>query len=90
MNPIIVKTSIKKLSLTIKTKDDGSISSQENITLSMGNYVPVHAKLENLEDVNAENKSNGAVLIYNENSNKYDVKLLPPASIDGALDNGEF
>ena len=92
MNPVIVNTSINKLSLTIKTKDDGSVSSHENTSISMGKYVPSthQLKLEDLSDVNVESRANGSVLIYNANSNKYDMKLLPPSSIDGALDNGEF
>lgn len=92
MNPVIVNTSINKLSLTIKTKDDGSVSSHENTSISMGQYVPSthQLKLEDLSDVNVDEKSDGSVLIYNANSNKYDMKQLPPIEIVGLLDNGEF
>lgn len=46
--------------------------------------------VDELKDVNLAARSNGSTLIYNANTNKYDVKILDFTEIDGNLDGGTF
>jgi hypothetical protein len=46
--------------------------------------------IEDLPDVDEVNVTEGAVLIYNQTSDKYEIKQFTQQFIVGAIDGGEF
>jgi hypothetical protein len=46
--------------------------------------------IEDIPDVNVANGVNGATLVYNSNTNKYDVTPLDATYIIGTIDGGTF
>lgn len=65
-------------------------STNSNIYLSSGAFMPPSGRIDTLVDVDASNKSDGSTLVYNSQSDKYEVKPLDLENVTGDLDSGTF
>lgn len=48
------------------------------------------SRIDEMDDVNSSGESNGATLVYSSALDKYIVKKLNLADVEGDLDGGEF
>jgi hypothetical protein len=77
---------VKPISATVKVKPvDGALrqtSSYVPVTLKNITNIGELKNLEDLEDVTVVNKINNSTLVFNSETNKYEIKLL---DIDGGI-----
>ncbi len=87
MKAVIAKTSQQKVKVN---NAGGVLQSQTPITLK--NQITEINSIEDIADVAEIDVSTGSTLVYNANTDKYEVKKLDVGSISGTidLDGGEF
>lgn len=77
--------SVPRASVRVKTSESGVIVN-EPITVK---YVEMPQSIDALADVDASNESDGAVLVFDEDTGKYVAQQLDEL-VPGALDGGNF
>ena len=75
--------------ITVSTAPSGSLVQDAPITLKNSIADGSIATIEAIGDVDEVNVTNGATLIYNSQTDKYEIKLLTSDSIT-SLDGGTF
>lgn len=75
--------------ITVSTAPSGSLVQDAPITLKNSIADGTVATIESIGDVDEVNVINGATLVYNSETDKYEIKLLSSDSISG-LDGGTF
>ena len=76
-----IKVKVNQLSI-------GKIISTE--TVSVDSYPRITNRLDNLEDVNASGETSGATVVYDADTDTYDVKKLTFDDIDGNVEDIEL
>lgn len=69
------------------TNNDGRLSAAKPVTLK--NQIQEIRSIEDITDVAEVNVTDGATLVYNSSSDKYEVRPLDIADL-GAIDGGTF
>ncbi len=85
-----IQGQIRSATSTIKAKvinNDGRLSAQAPITLK--NQVQEIRSIEDIADVSEINVTDGATLVYNSETDKYEVRQLQIEDL-GAIDGGSF
>ena len=80
----------RETKLTVKV--DNKIPVLNPTTLTVKNQFREYQinSIEDLPDVDEVNVTDGALLIYNQTTDKYEVKQFTQQFIVGAIDGGEF
>jgi phosphoribosylformylglycinamidine (FGAM) synthase PurS component len=80
----------RETKLTVKV--DNKIPVLNPTTLTVKNQFREYQinSIEDLPDVDEVNVTDGALLIYNQTTDKYEVKEFTQQFIVGAIDGGEF
>ena len=80
----------RETKLTVKV--DNKIPVLNPTTLTVKNQFREYQinSIEDLPDVDEVNVTDGALLIYNQTTDKYEVKQFTQQFILGAIDGGEF
>lgn len=66
----------------------GSLTPYAPITLK--NQIVEITSIENIPDVSEINVIDGATLVYNSSTDKYEIKPLSLSDLDGDIDGGTF
>ena len=66
----------------------GTLTSSSPITLK--NQIVEISSIENIADVDEINVTDGATLIYNSSTDKYEIKPLNFSDLSGDIDGGLF
>lgn len=84
-----ITASLKRRSPTVgvRVSNTGVIQTTTPVTIQTSTSVN---RLDTLQDVNASNEVNGATLIYNSNTDTYEVRKLTTNDITVDLDGGTF
>lgn len=80
--PQVTRQSVKVTNL------GGTLTSSSPITLK--NQIVEITSIENIADVSEINVTDGATLIYNSSTDKYEIKPLNFDDLSGDIDGGTF
>ena len=80
----------RETKLTVKVDNTTPILNPTTLTVKNQFREYQINSIEDLPDVDEVNVTEGAVLIYNQTSDKYEIKQFTQQFIGGAIDGGEF
>jgi hypothetical protein len=80
----------RETKLTVKVDSTAPILNPTTLTVKNQFREYQINSIEDLPDVDEVNVTEGAVLIYNQTSDKYEIKQFTQQFIVGAIDGGEF
>jgi|694.fasta_scaffold04489_7 hypothetical protein len=80
----------RETKLTVKVDNTTPILNPTTLTVKNQFREYQINSIEDLPDVDEVNVTEGAVLIYNQTSDKYEIKQFTQQFIVGAIDGGEF
>lgn len=72
-------------SLGAVTSTSGRMSTTSSGGLTVGSSVSRTRSIEDIQDIDISQRVDGAVLVYDEASGKYQIRELPTGSVDDAV-----
>ena len=80
----------RKRTIQISANATSGIIDTNTPVVLKNNLISGPNRLDDLNDVNANNEIDGATLVYDASNDKYIVKVLDLSNVSGVLDGGTF